>query len=293
MKSLDVKWFYLVALSIIWGSSFILIKKALLGLSPFQLGSLRTIFTGVILFSAGFSSLKQIPRTKWKWLGLSGFLGSFFPAYFFAVAETEIDSAIASILNSLVPLNTILIGFFLFQISSTRRQILGVLIGFVGTAVLILRGSELNPNQNYWFAGFVIASTLMYATNTNIIKKHLQDVKPIAIATANYVFIIVPALIILWWDDFFTEATLSNPDLEMALIYVLVLSVFGTALAKILYNKLVQLSTPVFASSVTYMMPLVALCWGLLDGERFGVLQGGATLLILLGIYLSHRRKKK
>jgi drug/metabolite transporter (DMT)-like permease len=292
MKTPDVKWFYLVILSLIWGSSFILIKKALLGLTALQLGSLRTIFTGLMLFSAGFSSLKHIPKNKWKWLALSGFLGSFFPAYFFAIAETEIDSAVASILNSLVPLNTILIGFFLFRISSNKQKILGVIIGFIGTAVLILRGAELNPNQNYWFAGFVIASTLMYATNSNIIKKHLQDVRPIAIATANYIFVVIPALIILWWDNFFTSKTLEQEHLSESLLYVLVLSLFGTALAKILYNKLVQISTPVFASSVTYMMPVVALAWGLLDGERFGIFQGAATLLILLGIYLSNRKKK-
>jgi drug/metabolite transporter (DMT)-like permease len=253
---------------------------------------LRSIITGLILFAAGFSSLKQIPKDKWKWLALSGFLGSFFPAYFFAIAETEIDSAVASILNSLVPLNTILIGFFLFKINSSKRQILGVLIGFLGTVVLILRGAELNPEQNYWFAGFVIASTLMYATNTNIIKKHLQDVKPVAIATANYLFIVIPAFIILVADDFFTNATLQNPYLVESLLYVLVLALFGTALAKILYNKLVQISTPVFASSVTYLMPVIALGWGLLDGEKFGLLQAVATLVILLGIYLSHRRKK-
>lgn len=292
MKSPNAKWIYLVALSLIWGSSFILIKKSLLGLTAFQLGSLRTITTGLILFSAGFASLKHIPRDKWKWLALSGFLGSFFPAYFFAIAETEIDSAVASILNSLVPLNTILIGFFLFKINSTRRQILGVIIGFIGTILLILKGAELNPNQNYWFAGFVIASTIMYATNTNIIKKHLQDVKPIAIATANYVFIVIPAFIVLVLDDFFSKDILEGEFLWTSLLYVLILSLFGTALAKILYNKLVQISTPVFASSVTYLMPVIALGWGLLDGEKFGILQAAATLLILLGIYLSHRRKK-
>ncbi|MEM1001287.1 MAG: EamA family transporter [Bacteroidota bacterium] len=292
MKPLNIKWAYLLALSVIWGSSFILIKKSLLGLSAFQLGSLRTIFTGLILFAAGFGSLKYIPKEKWKWLALSGFLGSFFPSYFFAIAETEIDSAVASILNSLVPLNTILIGFFLFKISSTRRQIFGVVIGFLGTILLILKGAELNPKQNYWFAGFVIASTLMYATNTNIIKKHLQDVKPIAIATANYVFIVIPAFAILAFDGFFKEATLNNEYLWESLGYVFILSLLGTALAKIFYNKLVQISTPVFASSVTYLMPVIALGWGLLDGETFGLLQLGATSLILFGVYLSHRKKK-
>lgn len=291
MKNPNVKWIYLIILSIIWGSSFILIKKSLLGLTPYQLGALRTIITGIILLAFGYSQLKDIPKSKWKWLCISGFLGSFFPAFFFAIAETEIDSAVASILNSLVPLNTILLGFAVFKIASTKRQVLGVIIGFIGTSILIMKGSELNPNQNYLYAGFVIASTLMYGANVNIIKRYLQDVKPLAIAAGNYIFIIIPALVILLFTDFFSSERLNNPDLPSALLYVIILSVFGTALAKVVFNKLVQISTPVFASSVTYIMPLIALIWGVLDGEAFSLIQAMASLLILVGVYLSHKRK--
>ena len=291
MKSPNIKWIYLLILSVIWGSSFILIKKSLLGLTPFQLGALRTIFTGIILLSAGFYHLKHVPKSKWKWLLLSGLLGSFFPAFFFAIAETEIDSAVASILNSLVPLNTIILGFAVFKIVSTKRQILGVVIGFVGTAILILKGSELNPNQNYLYAGFVIASTLMYAANVNIIKRYLQDVKPLAIAAGNYAFIVIPAIIVLFFSDFFTSERLNHPYLLQSLGFVAILSVFGTAIAKVVFNKLVQISTPVFASSVTYVMPIIALLWGILDGESFSVIQGLAALSILVGVYLSHKRK--
>ena len=291
MKNPNIKWIYLLILSVIWGSSFILIKKSLLGLTAYQLGALRTIITGAILLTVGHTKLKTIPKSKWKWLLISGILGSFIPSFFFAIAETEIDSAVASILNSLVPLNTILLGFAVFRIASTKRQILGVIVGFVGTAILILKGSELNPNQNYLYAGFVIASTVMYATNVNIIKRYLQDVKPLAIAAGNYVFIVIPALIILLFTDFFTSETFNNPNLPSALFYVIILSVFGTAIAKVIFNKLVQISTPVFASSVTYIMPIVALIWGVLDGEAFSFIQGLAALLILVGVYLSHKRK--
>ncbi|WP_299126563.1 EamA family transporter [uncultured Winogradskyella sp.] len=291
MKNPSIKWIYLIILSIIWGSSFILIKKSLLGLSPYQLGALRTIITGVILLVVGFTKLKTIPKSKWKWICLSAFLGSFFPSFFFAIAETEIDSAVASILNSLVPLNTILLGFAIFKITSTKRQIFGVIIGFIGTAILILKGADLNPNQNYLYAGFVIASTLMYGANVNIIKRYLQDVKPLAIAAGNYVFIIIPALVVLLFTDFFTAARFSHPDLPMSIFYTIVLSVFGTAIAKVIFNKLVQMSTPVFASSVTYVMPIIALIWGLLDEETFSLIQGLAALLILFGVYLSHIKK--
>ncbi len=292
MKQIDSKWLYLVVLSVIWGTSFILIKKSLLGLTPYQLGAIRTIITGIFLLIAGFNKLKTIDKQQWKWIGLSGLLGSFFPAFLFAIAETEIDSAVASILNSLVPLNTILLGFAVFKIASTKRQVLGVIIGFIGTAILILKGAELNPEQNYLYAGFVIISTIMYAANVNIIKRNLQNVKPLAIAAGNYAVIIIPALVVLFCADFFTSETFENPNLKMALVYVTVLSFFGTALAKVLFNKLVQISTPVFASSVTYLMPIIALVWGVLDGEGFSVWQGLGSLIILIGVYLSHKRKK-
>ena len=267
MKNVNSKWLYLIVLALIWGSSFILIKKSLLGLSPYQLGALRTIITGIFLFAVGFNSIKSIKKHEWKWVILTGFLGSFIPAFLFAIAETEIDSAVTSILNSLVPLNTVLLGFAIFKIASTKRQVLGVIIGFIGTSILIFKGAELNPNQNYLFAGYIIIATLMYAANVNIIKKHLQNTKPLSIATGNYVAIIIPAIVILCFTDFFNENTYSHPDFKMSMVYVVILSLFGTALAKVLFNTLVQISTPVFASSVTYLMPLVALVWGILDGN--------------------------
>ena len=282
----------MVALSLIWGTSFILIKKSLLGLTAFQLGALRTIVTGVFLLLAGYRSIRTINKNQWKWIALSGFLGSFFPSFFFAIAETEIDSAVASILNSLVPLNTILLGFAVFRITSTRRQVLGVIIGFIGTAILILKGAELNPDQNYLYAGYVIASTIMYAANVNIIKRYLQQVKPLAIAAGNYTVITIPAIIVLYTAGFFNSETLNNPYFNSSIFYVIILSFFGTALAKVLFNKLVQISTPVFASSVTYLMPIVALIWGVLDGEGFSFLQGLATIIILIGVFLSHKRKQ-
>lgn len=292
MKSTNNKWVYLIVLALIWGSSFILIKKSLLGLSPYQLGALRTIITGIFLLTVGLKSIKSIKKQEWKWVILSGFLGSFFPAFLFAIAETEIDSAVTSILNSLVPLNTVLFGFAVFKITSTKRQISGVIIGFIGTSILILKGAELNPTQNYLFAGYIIIATCMYALNVNIIKKYLQHVKPLSIATGNYLAIIIPAVIVLIFSGFFKGNTFAHPDFNMSVVYVVILSLFGTALAKVLFNTLVQISTPVFASSVTYLMPVVALVWGILDGEGFSSMQALGSFIILIGVYLSHKRKR-
>ena len=290
MKNIPIKWLFLLVLSIIWGSSFILIKKGLLGLTAIQLGALRNVFTGIILLIIGASTLKTIEKKSWKWLLISGLLGSFFPSFLFAIAETEIDSAVASILNSLVPLNTILLGFAVFKIGSTRRQLLGVIVGFIGTAILILTGADLNPEQNYWYASFVLLSTLMYACNINIIKRYLQNEKPLAIAAGNYVFITIPALIILIFTEFFDLSNFEEKVFNQSIIYVFILSLFGTAIAKIIFNKLVQISSPVFASSVTYLMTIVALLWGLLDGESFGVVQLLAAIMVLIGVYLGNRK---
>ena len=292
MNNQKQKWIYLLTLSLIWGSSFILIKKGLEGLTPLQLGALRVIITGLFLFSVGFKSLKTIQSKNWKWIFLSGFVGTFFPAFLFAFAETEVDSGIVSILNSLTPLNALIIGAIVFKIISTKRQLIGVIVGFIGTAILIAKGAELNPEQNYLYAGFVILATLMYAVNVNLIKKFLQNEKPLAIATGNFVSIIIPAFIVLFYADFFTQNTFQNKYIYSSLIYVTLLSVFGTALAKVLFNKLVQISSPVFASSVTYVMTIVAIVWGILDGEKIKFIQIIGGIIILLGVYLANKKQK-
>ena len=131
----------------------------------------------------------------------------------------------------------------------------------------------------------------MYAFNINIIKRHLQNVPPIAIAVGNFAVIIIPAFIVLLFSGFFTSEVIQGPDFNLSMFYIFLLSLFGTAIAKVLFNNLVQISTPVFASSVTYIMPIIAVSWGLLDGETFGFWQGIATVVILLGVYLANSKR--
>ncbi len=288
---MNKKWAYLLILSLIWGSSFILIKKSLLGFTPLQLGSLRIIISGLMLFAVGFKSLKNLTKTNYKWIAISGLLGTFFPAFLFAYAETEIDSAIASILNSIVPIMTIVFGLMLFKIFSSRKQIIGVVIGFIGTVFLISNGASINPHQNYWYALLVILATFMYAMNVNIIKRYLQNVSAMAIAVGNFTVIIIPAFLVLIYSRFFTSEVLEAPEFSMSIVYIVLLSLLGTAIAKVLFNKLVQISTPVFASSVTYIMPVVSVMWGLLDGEVFSFWQALATLIILFGVYLANSKR--
>jgi drug/metabolite transporter (DMT)-like permease len=286
------KWIYLISLSLIWGTSFILIKKALIGLTPLQLGSLRIIFSSIILFIFAWNTLKLITKKEWKWIIISAFLGSFFPAFLFAFAETEIDSSIASILNSLVPLNTVIIGAIVFKIASSKKQIIGVVVGLIGTYLLIDGGIQLNPDQNYLYAGLVILCSFLYGFNVNIIKKYLNDIPAVTIAAGHFSVIFIPAIIIFSFSGFNTDQVY-DPITLKSIGYVLILSAFGTALAKVLFNKLVQISTAVFASSVTYSLLIVSLFWGILDGELFSINQLMATVLIVLGVLLSSRSPRQ
>lgn len=282
------RWFYLIILAIVWGSSFILMKKALLGLTPIQVGALRILITAITLVLVGFKSIFTIRRKHWWYLFLTAILGTFFPAFLFAYAIQGIDSSIASILNSLTPLNTLIIGFFIFGFTFKRHQLLGVLVGFVGTAVLIFKGAELNPQQNYMYATLPILSSLGYAFNVNILKKYLSDLSALAITVGNFILLIIPTTIVLWYSDFFQTFEYTE-TMQLSLLYIIILAVLGTAFAKTLFNHLVQISSPIFSTSVTYLIPIVAVFWGLLDNENLNLIQLVAGFVILLGVYLANR----
>ena len=285
------KWFYLIALSLIWGSSFILIKKALVGLEASQLGSLRIIFSSIFIFLIAWRNIFSIKKIEWKWITISAFLGSFFPAFLFAFAEKEIDSSVASIINSIVPLNTLILGMIIFKIESTKRQIIGVLVGFFGTYLLISSGLKLNPDQNYNYAGLVILCSFLYALNVNIIKKYLQHLSALTITVGHFTAIILPAVLVFLFSDF-EFSSLEKDEVKTSIFYVFILALFGTALAKIIFNKLIKISSPVFASSVTYSMLIVSIFWGIVDGEEFSINQLIATLIIVFGVILTNKKTK-
>ncbi len=287
----NLKWIYLILLSLVWGSSFILIKKGLVGLNPLELGSFRIIFAALFLVLVGFKSLLKINRSQWRWIFLSAFLGSFFPVYLFAFAETEIDSAIASILNSTTPLMTLIFGILFFRIVFTQNKALGVVIGLLGTLGLIFSGAQVNPDQNYFYSGLVIVASACYAINVNIIKRYMYDISALGITTGNFLVLLIPSVIVLFFTGFSIGDVANDPVLSLSLLYVLILGVVGTGIAMIIFNKLIQISDPVFSTSVTYTIPLVALGWGFLDGEVFSYLQLISALVILLGVFLVNRSR--
>lgn len=290
MDSKNQKWIYLSILALVWGSSFILMKKALIGLTPIQLGALRILIASIFLLLIGFKSIKKIQRKHWKYIAYTAFLGTFIPVFLFAYAVSNLDSSIASILNSLTPFNTFIIGALAFGFTFKKQQLIGIFIGLIGTVILILKGADLNPNQNYWFSILIIIASIGYAINVNIVKKYLHDISALTIVSGNFLLLIIPSLLVLLATDFFTTFERNQTNIN-SLGYVTILAIVGTGLAKVLYNKMVHLATPVFASSVTYLIPIIAVFWGVLDGEKLSLIQLLAASIILFGVYLVNKKK--
>lgn len=288
MESKQLKWIYLAILSLIWGSSFILIKKGLIGLSAIQLGSLRLIFSSLFLLLIGYKSLFALSKSQWKYVALTALFGTFIPAYLFALAETEIDSSTTAILNSLTPLNTLVLGIIAFGIPFKKNQFLGICIGFLGSVLLVFNGASNHPEQNYYYALLVVVASICYAVNVNLIKKYLPTVAPLSITTGNFLVLLIPATLLLYFSGF--VEILSIQKVQIAMGYIAILGIIGTGIANIIFFKLIQLSSPVFATSVTYLIPIVAFFWGLLDHELLTPIQFIGAFIILIGVYLSSKK---
>lgn len=289
MENNATKWYLLGFLGCVWGSSFILMQFGLKGVNSVQLGSLRILFAAVFLMIVGFKHIPKIPLYKWKYIALTSVFGTFVPAYLFAIALSKIDGSVSSILNSLTPLNTLLVGLFFFGLDVQRRQIFGVIIGFVGCLLLILFGDGENTTENYYYATLVVIASVFYGINVNLIKKYLSDLKPLTISTGNFVIMFIPALVVLYFTGFFD--IVHETKVQTSLGFIAILGIIGTGLSNILFFKLIQVSSPVFASSVTYIIPVVAFTLGyLFMNEKLSLVQLLGALIVLIGVYYSSRK---
>lgn len=289
MESKNLKWFLLILLGSVWGSSFILMQLGLKGVNSFQLGALRILFAGAFLLLIGFKHLAKIPSYKWKYIALTSLFGTFLPAFMFATALKHIDGSVSSILNSLTPVNTLLMGFLIFGITVQRRQIFGVVLGFIGCVLLIVFADNDNASGNYMYAALIALASLFYGMNVNFIKQYLSDLKPLTISVGNFAIMLVPALVILYSTDFFE--IVHKTETQSALTYIAILGIVGTGLSNVLFFKLIQISSPVFASSTTYIIPVVAVVLGFIFmGETLNVFQALGAVIVLFGVYLSSRK---
>ena len=280
-------------MALIWGSSFILMKKALLTYSSVELGASRIVITFFLLLPLTFKRFKKVPKSSWKFIGFAGVMGNAIPAFLFAYAQTGIDSSTAGILNSLTPLFTMLVGLLFFRISTKWVNLLGVFLGLAGALGLMMISGGKSFQFNFSFGIFIIISTMLYAVNANMLKKYLHNVDAITIAAFAFFIIGIPACFFLFLGTSFIEHLLDKPDGFQGLEYILILSVLGTGLSMIAYNKLIKITSAVFAASVTYVMPIIALFWGISDGEMFSWSHLLWILLIILGIYLVNFKSRK
>ena len=289
-QSSHLKWFLLILLSILWGSSFILMKMGMKAFLPHQVAALRIavaffVMIPVLLFN-GFKefTLKDLPAVF-----LIGIIGNTIPPFLFCFAQVGISSALAGILNALTPLFVLIMGVLFFGFKSNWNKNLGIGLGLVGTVLLILLKSDGSINFQFnIYPFYIIAAAVLYGIGANNLKKRLAHIHPITTSALLYISTGYIGIIVLYFSDFFTVLK-TNPEAYTAMYYVIFLGIFCTAFAMVVFNYLLKNTSVVFASTVTYLMPIVSLFWGFLDGELITLIHLVGLGIILLGVYLTSR----
>jgi drug/metabolite transporter (DMT)-like permease len=293
MSPVVLAWVMLIALSLIWGSSFILIKRGLVGFDYLEVGVLRLSISALAFLPLALWHMRYLDKGRVWYLVLVGLLGSALPGLLFAIAQTHLPSVVAGILNSLTPLFALLFGILWFGQQWKAIWVVGVGIGLAGAVILIVTQHQadlaLGLMGNYLHAGWIILATICYATSVNIVKRYLQEVPSLRISAFSFFLVGTPAWLLIAPVGV-PQTIAESPDIAWpALGYIAVLALAGTVVATLIFYRLVQLTNVVFSSSVAYLIPVVAMMWGYLDGEPFSLWHLGGALMILSGVYLTKR----
>lgn len=282
-------WLIFIVLSLIWGSSFILMKIGLQQLNSYQVAALRIFSAGLILLPITIKNIKYIPKNKLSLVFLSGLIGNLIPAFLFCIAEEKIDSGLAGTLNSLTPIFVIVTGYIFFNIQTTTNKVIGILIAFIGSFLLLFSTSNLQGDMHFNLILLVILATLLYGFNVNMVAKKLSNITSLHIAAVALSLNAIPALLILIFTGYF-NLPLNNKAFLISTGASVLLGVLGTAIATIIFYMLVKRAGGVFATMVTYGIPFIAIGWGIIYGESFGWQQAFCLLIILSGVYYSNRK---
>ena len=286
-------WIVLVILSFVWGASFILIKKSLGHFSPLEVGSGRLLFAYLASLPISLWNLKKLPLSKVPILFFSGMMATVIPTYLFPIAQdNNLSSSITGILNSLTPAFTLVVGLMMFKNSLKIKQLIGLSVAFVGSCLLILSSSQESSTLNFnYYTLLIVLATMLYGINANIIKSYLKDLSSVQIASYT-LFFGAPVGILI--STIFMPKNLSiDFEFSKELVYLIILGISNTYISYILFNILVKISSPVFASSVTYSIPVVAILFGLLDGESIYLAHYVSFAVIAFGLFLTKQKVDK
>lgn len=280
----------LIVLTLIWGTSFILIKQGLKVFAPNEVGALRVTSAALFLLPAALVRIKDLTKDNYWKLWLSGMMGIFIPAFLFATAQTRMDSSVAGMLNTLTPIFTLLIGAIIFKQKFKNLTIAGIMLGFLGAVVLMFARSGGHLGSINVFALLILIACMLYGSNLNFIKYKITELKALTITSISLMLISPLAIIYLFCFTDFVNKVQVVEGAWRACGFIVLLGIMSTAIATFLFNRLVKISTPVFASSVTYLMPIVAVGWGLLDGESLGWGHFIGMAAVITGVYLANRK---
>ncbi len=298
MKGIDfsnkaVQWVTLILLAFTWGSSFILMKRGLETFQPDEIAAYRLFIVFVCLAPFSFRELNLLKGKKGLALGAVGFFGSALPYFLFIAAQTHIASSMNGILNSLTPMFTLLFAFILFKQRFQPMSIIGVFLGLTGAIGLIYFSGETPSFGTFtMYALMPIIASASYGLNVNLIKMYLQDVKPLQVTALSFLAVGPLAGIYLFSSTDFIAHLQADPNGWKNFGYINILGIVGTALAVWIFNMLIKETSALFASSVTYLIPIVAIMWGLLDGEALHSLQFVSTGVILLAVSLINSKRR-
>ncbi len=287
-----LNWLIFIALSVIWGSSFILMKKGLAHISAYDVASLRIVFSGFVLLPTVIKYFNTIPKNKLLIIFLCGTLGNLLPAYLFCIAEQGIDSALAGTLNSLTPIFAIITAALFFNSKAAFNKVLGIAVSFAGSILLLLSKSHLPSNQNLFYISLIVLATIFYGFNVNLVHRYLKNIGSLQIAAVSLALNAIPAFIILIFSGYF-HLPLTNIGVLASTGAAAILGIVGTAIATIIFYVLVKRAGTIFSSMVTYGVPVVANIWGIIYKEDVGSKQFICLLLILFGVYIANRKAKE
>lgn len=284
------QWITLLTLALIWGSSFILMKKGLRSFDYMQVAAFRIFISFLVLIPSYFKNIKKLNLKNIPHIIIAGYAGIFFPAFLFTKAQTQISSSLAGMINSLAPFFALITGIILYKNKPTSYQIVGIFMGLIGALGLVSDGNILQSlSAVNGYALFVVLATFGYGINANEIRFKLKGLTGIEITSLSFLFVGPPAGIYLLFSDF--SLALQTPQWGINLGFVVVLALLGSVVSLFMFNSLVQASSALFATSVTYIIPFFAIIWGVLDGEQITALQLLSISLALVGVWLVNKKK--